>query len=168
MSILSSTKSGYKYYKWKELLQNCCEFRLNGKPTNCYITVNEDTSINVDAAEEPIGMKLYTKIAQRGQGMPDEWFKDQLFKVFAYIACPIEKTNYELIIKKPFDDTLRFNCINVNVHIECELPNIEKNFYQTHINGFVNIDSSLRNIYTDKYLYEHRICSYFGKEFMGF
>lgn len=168
MSILKSTKSGYKYYKWKELLQNCCEFRLNGEPTNCYATVNEDGSINIDASEEPTGMKLYTKFGQRGQDMPDEWFKDMPTKIFSYIAHPIEKANYELIIKKPFDDTLRFRRISVNVRIECELPHIEKNFYQTHIEGFVDVDSSLRSIYPNSYLYEHRICSYFGKELMGF
>ena len=69
MSILKSTKSGYNYYRWKDLLQNCCEFEVNGEPTNCYATVNEDGSINIDASEEPIGMRMYTKLAQRGQDM---------------------------------------------------------------------------------------------------
>lgn len=168
MSILKSTHSGYKYYRWKDILQNCCEFKINGEPTNCYATVNDDGSVNIDASEEPTKMKMYTKLAQRGQQMPDEWFIDQPFKMLSYIAHPYETYNAELIIKKPFDQNLRFSRLSVNVRIECELPYIEQNFYHTRIDGIVEVDKSLLEIYPSKYLYAHRICTYYGKELMGF
>ena len=164
MSILKSTRTGYKYYYGKEALQRCCKFYLNGEEVDFTAVVNNDGSVDVSPTEEQKQIS-YSKTMQRGPGMPEEWFEDMPIKMFYFIG-PSKK--YELVIKQPFNKEFHFGKISVNVRIECELPNITEIFNKTHIDGIVTIADNLQKIYTQEFLCTHRICSYFGKELMGF
>ena len=168
MSILKSTHSGYKYYYGKDLLNKCCEFYKDGEKAEFEAIVNEDGSIDVKPDDGKLELTLYSKTLQRElgkNGTPPEWFTDMPFKMFRFIA---PSKNYLLVIKKPFDKVFRFNEITTNIKIECEIPDITDYFHKTRINGDVTVDDKLKEIYPNNFLYNKRICPYFGKEYMGF
>ena len=165
MSILKSTRRGYKYYYGKEALQRCCKFYLDGQEVDFTAEINDDETVNVSPAEEQVQMAMYSKTMQRGPGMPSEWFEDMPIKMFHFIG---PSKNYELVIKQPFDKELHFGKLTVNVRIECELPNITEIFNKTQIYGFVTVADNLQEIYNQEFLCTNRICSYYGKSYMGF
>ena len=166
MSILKSTRAGYKYHYAKEILQNCCEFTLNGNSVEFDASLNDDGSIDV----RPIGIikfALYSKMFQRNRNInyPESWFTKGPYEMFHFVGV---KDFYNLHIKKPFNKEFRFNNITSGVVIECEIPEIEKYFKQTKIEGNVSVAKELQKIYDEKFLIEHMIQPYFGKDYMGF
>ena len=164
MSILKSTHTGYKYYFGKEIVKRCCEFQLNGKVVDPFIEVDENGYITIKPCENQSTMKVYSQIVNREPGMPMEWFTTTYVRMLMFIG-PSE--DCWLVIKQP-PEKLKMKELFVNVRIECEIPNIEELFKNVRINGAVVVSDDLQDIYPKTFLYTNRICSYFGKEEMGF
>ena len=164
MSILKSTRAGYKFHYAKEMLLKCCDFYIGDTlltENQVDAIVNEDGTITVKPYDFGNSMHymVFTRMLGRGDG-PEEWFKNGPWSMLTYIG-PSEK--YRMVIKQPFDKEFIFKEINANVEIESPIKNIEKYFKNCRING--NVNSSY---YTQMFLFNKRICSYFGKEYMGF
>lgn len=171
MSILKSTKTGYKYYYVKDIIKNCCTFSLNGNEVDYVAEIDNDNVVTLKPSENTAyRMKLYTKFLQKDDTIKYptvRWFDTMPMVNMPYIGI---SDNYILTIKEPLISSkiFRFNEIFANIKIECEIPNITDIFNKTKIYGNVEIKDELQNIYNDKFLIENCICPYYGEKFMGF
>ena len=169
MSILKSTKSGYKYYYAKELIKKCCTFTLNDEEVDFVAEIDDNNAVTLKPNFE-YSMRLYTKLFTKNISIKyptDNWFDTMPVANMSYIGI---SENCVLTIKDPLISSkeFRFNEIFANIKIDCEIPNITDIFNKTKIYGYVEIGDNLHSIYDNKFLIENCICSYFGKLLMGF
>lgn len=163
MSILSSTKSGFKYFSPEGIINRCCDLTLNGTRVNIRVTTCEDGGVDispdVDAAN--IKFKLYTQIVIK-KDCPSNFNFSKLNFPINTLAFLGNQESFVLTIKEPPDKKIKVNNIRCNIDIGCELE-LSDFFDKTKIHGYVT-----SKIYDIPTLLSNNIHPYYGKDIVGY
>ena len=161
MSVLTSTRTGYKYYYGKDVLNGYCKMLLHGEEIELITEINSNKQISILIPEQ-IQYRLMTQTVQKNDST--KWLfneEDAPFKMFHFIQPNID---YEFVIEKDFteDKCVQFEQIQMPIVINCKMSDLSC-FNNCKINGYIKTD-----IYSYNDLMEHHITPYYGKEVLGF
>lgn len=127
MSILKSTRTGWKYYYPKEVVKDAMIMLHGDERVEPNIVDHGDGTISiyppVDRGE--MKMKLYSITVNRSD-CPSHWKIDMPWAMLYYIGLS-EEMDYTLIIRNNFTNSkvLKFKEIVANIKLECDLDDFE-------------------------------------------
>lgn len=162
MSILSSTKTGYKYYYGTEVLNGYCKVLINNKESEMFTEIDEHKNISVLIPDNSKELLLTSQIISINEST--EWLfnkEDPPIKMFRFL-----KPNMDCIfvIEKDFtkDKHIYFSEIQMPIKINCEISDFSC-FRNCKIMGYIQSE-----IYSCDDLIGKHITPYFGKDILGF
>lgn len=162
MSILSTTKSGFKYYHQKEIIDKCCEITLNGAKCDILVEVQDDGGITIAPDCFVKKFKLYTQTVKLDD-CPEHFKFKNPFQTWTMLSFVGNNEKYILTIKEPIPRKIKVNDIYCDVNIACEFE-LENFFDKTRIRG--SVQSSVYDITTT--LLKKGIHPYYGKDIVGY
>lgn len=163
MSILSSTKSGFKYFSPEGIINRCCELTLNGMRVGIRVTESEDGGVDISPDVDPgnIKFKLYFHTVYKND-CPSNFNFSKLNLPVNSLSFIGNQESFILRIKEPPDKKIKVNNIRCNIDIDCEFP-LSDFFNKTKIHGYV---TSI--IYDTQTLFSNNIHPYYGKDIVGY
>lgn len=162
MSILKSTKSGYKYYYGKEVLNKYCKVLVNNKESEMITEIDEHKNIRILIPVSFIELLLMTQTVSRNEF--SKWLfneEDPPVKMFSFLKPNMDCT---FVIEKDFtkDKHISFSEIQMPIKINCEISDFSC-FRNCKILGTVQSE-----IYSYNDLIGKHITPYYGKDVLGF
>ena len=163
MSILSSTKSGFKYFSPEGIINRCCELTLNGMHVGIKVSESEDGGVDItpDIDAPSTKFKLYTQTVYK-KDCPSNFNLSNISTPIIQLSFISNQEGYILKIKEPPDKKIKINNINCNLDIACELE-LSDFFDKTKIFGYVT-----SKIYDIPTLLSNGVHPYYGKDIVGY
>lgn len=163
MSILSSTKSGFKYFSPEGIINRCCELTLNGQSIGIRVTESEDGGVDItpDIDAPSIKFKPYNQTIIKND-CPSNFNLSKLRLPIVTLNFMGIQENYILKIKEPPYKKIKINNIKCNIVIDCELE-LSDFFDKTRIFGYIK-----SKFYDVKILLSNGVHPYYGKDIVGY